>query len=390
MGTLEEDRKEAVRRYLSGESATSIGRNMERSRTWLYKWLDRYNPKNGNWYKNRSHVPHNIPHKTSHRIEELILKIREKLKNEDTFYGPLSIQWTMEDLGYEKIPHENTIKNILRRNGKIEPRRSLSNYKPKNIPYPEIKSKREPNIVHEMDFLGPRYLNGGYRFYFLNMMDVESHRVAINITEDQRSITIVDKLVLSWQKLGFPKYLKTDNGVCFRGSNKHPRAFGIVIRLCLNLGIEPVFIPLSEPWRNGCIEKFQDTIQKMFLRKHYFKGPEELRSKTITFEKRHNEKYRYSCLKGKTPIQSIKNKKHKIKKIPDDFKIPDLTERPKKGFIHVIRFIRSDRILKIFGEKFIAPEESIYQYVEATIDVQKEKLYLKLYGKMIKEIPYLY
>jgi len=43
MGTLEEDRKEAVRRYLSGESVTSISRNIERSRTWLYKWLDRYN-----------------------------------------------------------------------------------------------------------------------------------------------------------------------------------------------------------------------------------------------------------------------------------------------------------------------------------------------------------
>jgi putative transposase len=68
--------------------------------------------------------------------------------------------------------------------------------------------------------------------------------------------------------------------------------------------------------------------------------------------------------------------------------VPDLKERPKKGFIHVIRFIRSDRILQIFGERFIAPEETIYQYVKATIDVQNDKLFLFLHGKVIKEMPY--
>jgi putative transposase len=388
MGTLEDERKEAVRRYLSGESVTSISRNMGRSRKWLYKWLNRYNPKDPNWYKGLSRAPHNIPHKTPPGTEDLILKIREKLKTGGTFYGPLSIQWTMEDLGYEQIPHESTIKNILRRNGKIEQRKSVNCYKPKNIPYPKIEPKGEPNILHEMDFLGPRYLEGGYCFYSLNIMDVGSHRVAINITKNQMGITAVDKLISSWQKLGVPKYLKADNEICFRGSNKYPRAFGAVIRLCLNLGIEPVFIPLSEPWRNGYIEKFQDTFQKMFLRKYYFQGPKELRRKAKTFEKRHNEKYRYSYLKGKTPMQSIKDIDYKIKRLSSNFQVPDLKERPKKGFIHVIRFIRSDRILQIFGERFIAPEETIYQYVKATIDVQNDKLFLFLHGKVIKEMPY--
>lgn len=390
MNTLEGERKEAVRRYLSGEPVMSISKDMGRSRPWIYKWIDRYDPEDDNWYKSLSRAPHNIPHKTPPGTEDLILKLRKKLKDEGTFYGPLPIQWAMEDLGYKEIPHQNTIKNVLRRNGKIEEPKNSNGYKSKNIPYPKIESKGKPNKVHEMDFLGPRYLEGGYCFYCLNVMDVGSHRSIINITENQRGVTAVNKLVLTWKKLGVPKYLKMDNAACFIGSHEHPKAFGKVIRLCLNLGIQPVFIPLSEPWRNGYIEKFQDTFQKMFLRKYYIKGPEELRDMSETFEKRHNEKYRYSYLKGKTPMRAMKDMDYKINKLPDNFQVPDLSKRPNNGFVHIIRFIRSDGILQIFGEKFTAPQETIYQYVKALIDVQNKKLFLLLQGKVIEEMPYEY
>lgn len=390
MEKLEGERKEAIKRYLSCEPVEAIFREIGRSKRWFYKWIGRYDPKDPYWYKSRSRAPHNTPHKTPPGIEDVVLKIREKLKKEDTFYGPLAIQWTMEDLGYNEIPHENTIKKILKRNGKIEPHKSKNEYKPKNIPYPKIEVDMKPNIVHEADFLGPRYLEGGYCFYFLNIMDVGTHRVALNITEDYRGTTSVKRFVSSWQRLGIPKYLKLDNQSCFRGSNRYPRGFGFVIRLCLNLNIEPVFIPLSEPWRNGYIEKFQDTFQKMFLRKYHFRNPEELMSRAVAFERRHNEKYRYSYLKGKAPVQAFNDRKCSIEKLPKDFRMPNLKERPNEGFIHVIRFIRSDRILQIFGEKFTAPKEAVYQYVKATIDLKEEKIFLHLYGKVIEEIDYSY
>jgi putative transposase len=390
MSILEKERKEAVRRYLSGDSIEYICKDLRKSERWLYKWIRRYKSGNPEWFKNKSRAPNNIPHKTPNHIEETVIEIRHKLKDNGGFYGPLSIQWEMEDIGYNYIPHENTIKNILRRNGEVEQEIVSKHYKPRGIPYPKIEAKGRVNLLHEMDYLGPRYLDGGYRFYSLNIMDVGTHRVTVNITEDQRGVTAVEKLILSWKKLGVPQYLKTDNEVCFRGSNKHPRAFGKVIRLCLNLGVEPIFIPLSEPWRNGCIEKFQDTCQKMFLRKYFFKDTKELKKMADSFEKRHNEKYRYSYLRGKTPLQSIKSSGDKIKKLSDKFQMPTLEERPNKGFIHVIRFIRSDKILQIFGEKFTVPEKTVHSYIKATIDVQREKLSLFLQNKLIKEINYSY
>lgn len=158
MDTLEEERVEAVRRYLSGESAESICEDIGRSERWLYKWLSRYNPSNPEWNKDHSRAPNNISNKTPGEIEKTVLRIRDQLKSNCGFYGSLSIQWTMEDLGYKNIPHENTIKKILKRNGRIELPKSSNSYKPKNIPYPKIETDRKPNILHEMDYLGPRYL----------------------------------------------------------------------------------------------------------------------------------------------------------------------------------------------------------------------------------------
>jgi len=390
MRTLKEERIEAVRRYLSGEPIKSIYKDLKRTEQWLFKWVKRYDPTNLKWSESRSHVPQNVANKTPQETEKTIIYLRDRLKEANEFYGALAIQWSMEDLGYRNVPHINTINKLLKKYGKIEPRKSSDRYKPKNIPYPKIESNEEPNILHEMDFLGPRYLKGGFRFYSLNIMDVGTHRVALNISKNQCDYTVVNLLLSSWQRLGIPRYLQMDNQLPFTGSNRYPRAFGSVIRLCLYLDVEPVFIPIREPWRNGHIERFHRTYKKMFLNKYYFNDPDELLHSSNDFEVRHNEKYRYSYLRGKSPMQALLNSGCNIKKLPEDFHIPDLKERPGQGYVHLIRFVRSNRVISIFGEKFTVPEEAVYQYVKATIDVKEQKLLLFLNDKVIYEREYRY
>ena len=67
-------------------------------------------------------------------------------------------------------------------------------------------------------------------------------------------------------------YLQMDNLLPLRGSNRYPHSFGLVIRLCLELGIQPIFVPIGEPWRNGIVEHFQNVFDKMFFRAQYFSG----------------------------------------------------------------------------------------------------------------------
>ena len=97
--------------------------------------------------------------------------------------------------------------------------------------------------------IGPRYIKADGRFYSFNVMDVFSHRVYIESQRTKEDRQVAGSLMRCWKTIGIPDYLQIDNELSFRGSNKYPRSFGIVIKLCLYYGIEPVFIPQGEPWR---------------------------------------------------------------------------------------------------------------------------------------------
>jgi transposase InsO family protein len=56
-----------------------------------------------------------------------------------------------------------------------------------------------------------------------------------------------------------------DNALEFRGSNRYPRSFGKIVRVAADLGIEPLFNPPGEPWRNGGIEWFNGFLDKRLL-----------------------------------------------------------------------------------------------------------------------------
>ena len=49
MANAEQERIDAIGRYLRGESASAICRLLGRTRYWLYKWLKRYDPADPTW-----------------------------------------------------------------------------------------------------------------------------------------------------------------------------------------------------------------------------------------------------------------------------------------------------------------------------------------------------
>jgi hypothetical protein len=60
----------------------------------------------------------------------------------------------------------------------------------------------------------------------------------------------------------------------------YPRSPGLVIRLCLHFGIQPVFIPVSEPWRNAVIESFNDTYNIKYFQGQWFHNDAQLKRKS--------------------------------------------------------------------------------------------------------------
>lgn len=218
-------------------------------------------------------------------------------------------------------------------------------------------------------------------------MDIFSHQVYIESQRTKQDRQVAASLLRSWKVLGLPDYLQLDNELSFRGSNKYPRSPGLVIRLCLYFGVQPVFIPIGEPWRNGVIEKFNDTYNKKFFRRQWFSSYAVLKRQSKYFQRFHNKHHRYSCLKGKTPLEVTQEYGFTSNQIGGNTKIPDLDTVP-DGNIILIRFIRSNRILDIFGEKFKVSKSLIYSYVKAVIVTNIHRLQIYLGEELVESFDY--
>ena len=218
-------------------------------------------------------------------------------------------------------------------------------------------------------------------------MDLLSHQVYIESQRTKEDRQIASSLLRCWKAIGLPDFLQLDNALSFRGSNRHPRSPGLVIRLCLYFGVQPVFIPIGEPWRNGAIEKFNDTYNKKFFRRQWFASYSMLKRQSKSFQRFHNKHHRYSCLKGKTPLEVIHKDEFKPITIGGNTKLPDFDTVP-DGNIILILFIRSNRLLDIFGEKFKVSKSLVYSYVKAVIVTSIGSLQIYLGDELVDKMDY--
>jgi putative transposase len=383
----ERDRKIAIDRYSSGERITTIARSMGYSRKWVYKWVERHDSSDdaSDWNQSRSSCPQNSPRQLAENMVEAVKMVRLSLYNQGLFCGAQAIEWELKELGVESVPSLRSINRILSRE-ELTHRRTGS-YEPKGKKYPALVAN-EVNQVHQMDYVGPCYLNGPVRFYSLNSVDLASRRCAINPVINKAGQNTIDAIWSSWCRLGIPNHQQVDNEAVFFGSRQFPRGMGNLIRLCLLNGVEPWFIPMAEPWRNSIVEKFNDRYRDGFLNRVTMQGEAALREQSLIFEQKHNARYRYSTLRGQTPLRVLDQSRHTIR-FPETVQAPKYPlPKPTSGRYHLVRFIRSNLVLDIFGERFNMPSEAEYEYAVATIDVERQRLSVGIDGGTIAEYEY--
>ncbi len=381
----ERERAAAVQRYHQGESIRSIATSLGRSRRWVYKWVARAMGGSPEWASERSRRPRHSPQAYAAEIIEAVRLVRLDLYNAGLLCGAQNVRWRLEELGVAPLPSIRTIDRILVREGLTH--RRTGRYVSKRVPYPALPAGR-PNQVHQVDYVGPCYLRGPVRFWSLNAIDVATVRCALEPLTSRAGQGTVDALWASWQRLGLPEAIQADNQWVFYGSPAHPRGMGLLIRLCLPLGIEPWFIPLQEPWRNGVVERFNGHYASKFLAAVDIPDAAGLRPASLAFEMRHNSRYRYTRLHGQTPLGALQSQRTPLQ-FPPQERAPSLPlPKPTRGRYHVVRFIRSNLRLDIFGEGFRMPPEAEYAYVVATVDVGRERLTVKLGEDLVSVFPY--
>ena len=327
-----------MQQFFNGENPEEICYSLGRSRSWLYKWVARQTPDDPAWFEDQSRRPLSSPYRTPAEIEKIVEMIRLNLYNKGLFCGNQAIQWEMGDMEVQPIPSLSTIGRILRRRELTH--RRTGKYTPKGKKYPELPAL-SPNQTHQVDMVGPCYLTGPIRFYSLHAIDTAINRCGIEPMPSRAAQSVLDAVYAVWLRMGIPENLQVDNEMAFFGSPAHPRGMGPLIRLCLRYGVNLWFIPPSEPWWNGVVEKFNDHYQQKFLAKVTMSSMTQLGQESLAFEHRHNSTYRYSKIRGKTPLKALASMEKKLI-FPSKGNAPRYPlDKPEEGCYHLVRFIQA-------------------------------------------------
>jgi transposase InsO family protein len=379
----QERRVDAIKRFLQGDQISAICRTVGRSRRWFYYWVGRYAPDDPAWARSRSRAPHRRPTQTPAPVERLVCAIRQRLAA--TKYaqrGAFAIQWQLQQLGVAPVPAIWTINRILRRHGLL----ARPRYRPRGTPYPAVVARR-PHHVHQLDLVGPRYLRGGTRFYGVHLIDAASNALALEAVPSKRDQDLVAAVVAAWQRLGLPRVVQVDNELPLRGSNRYPRSFGLFLRVCLALGVEVVFIPEGEPWRNGIIERFNDVYDKLFLRSQWFRDLAHLRAELPRFEAFHNTQHRYAKLGQRTPGEvhaATRCRRLSRRFTPHQHGLPW-----RDGQVSFVRLTDQAGTVRFFSERFLVDPTLVHEYVTGTIYTRMGLLKFTHQGRVVKVHRYL-
>ena len=116
---LEQRRQDAITRYLAGAPIAVIGRECGCSKSWLYKWKQRYQVTEPTWAREQSRRPETTPTKTPQAVEVEIVRLRQMVLPSTA--GTVSARLIRERLRQqhvESIPSLRTIYRILKRHTK--------------------------------------------------------------------------------------------------------------------------------------------------------------------------------------------------------------------------------------------------------------------------------
>jgi len=381
--TNEQLRLKAIDLYKQYWNVSDICETLHCSRTWFYKWLKRYKSDDLNWYKEHSKAPRTKKNKISPEKEKMILEARKELVTRPySQYGPQAIYYHLAQKDVDVPPVWTIARTLNRHHLTLKKKASPYTSKGKKYPY-------EYALCQQMDFVGPRYLYSKARFYFLNLIYCDTHSAQVFVIDNQGSNDVCKNLIRYWKIAGIPDFLQMDNYLSYWGSLIRPNALGKVIRLCLSCRVTPVFVPIREPWRNGIVERFNNTMQKAILNSKTYNDLDALQKETDYFCEIHNDTHHYSTQQGMTPVQCMKHLNYPVLLLDSYYQASDIPKEVDTGEIHVIRFIRSDLNFNLFNLTFKLPENTMYEYVLGVIITDEHRLIIFKDQKYVTEFQFL-
>jgi hypothetical protein len=384
-----EIRKQAIKNFLHGSlTQKEIYEQLNKSRYWFEYWYNQYRSKGlKGLYSKSAGYPKGRPRRYPSRLINEIVAIRKHLEEdpEEYYYGAERIAQELIALGYtkDKIPSLAYIKKVLSQQGCVKETR-LKNYTPLRG-YPEF-FLTALGLLCQMDFIGyKRIHHSNNPIHFLALAYRELKYGHIWRIRAEKSSIIIPLLFEFWQHNPKPDVVQMDNDWAFHGSGSALGTISHTMRFLLALGITPLFIPESSPWRNAEVEGIASLFSRKFWQKHDFKSLAHIDKELVIYNKKTREYTLKKLNIDPSSYDTISKTRSFSKRLVRNYKFKNTD---------VIYFIRLGRLynrhnaVKILNYKITVPEEFLNHYVLIKLHIVSGTafLYQEIDNKQLVEI----
>lgn len=360
------EREQAIHLLRSGHNLTQVSQQMNRSIGWVHKWKKRYETEGWSGLSSHSRHPHRRPHAYPLVSRHQVCHIRSELEAQASqdglcFIGAPTIRAHLlkQSRQDQRVPSISTIERILVEAGLTHPK---TESKPP-IRYPRLLVTT-PHHVHQLDIV-PHHLAGGQAVACFNALDVFSRYPTGQTRVSKTSADALQFLLKMWQDLGIATYTQMDNEGCFSGGNTHRYVIGKVVRLCLMVGTQAIFIPIRHPKTNAIVERFHQTYDRHVWLRYYLDDPQLVNHHASHFFETYRQNHYHSAFNQQTP--QLQHASHARRSLPDTF-APNLRQLPiTAGHVHFVRRVESDGSIPILNHRWLVSLERIDTGVWATI-----------------------
>ena len=254
----------------AGASMRSVARQSGVSLLTVQRWVERaagHDLDAIDWH-DRSSAPHHRPRHVDVELEDEIVRLRGSLRQDSLLgeYGAAAIQRTLLATGSE-APSTRTIGRVLARRGSLDARgRTRRPAPPRGWYLPSVAAHQAE--LDQVDAIEGLRLLGGIDIEILTLISVHGGLPGAWPLPPLTTPVVIDALLEHWRRHGLPGYVQFDNAMIFAGSHGRPD-LGRVGRLCLGLGVVPVFAPPRESGFQAAVESFNGRWQaKLWQRFH--------------------------------------------------------------------------------------------------------------------------
>ncbi|MGH8525534.1 MAG: hypothetical protein ACREXY_15415, partial [Gammaproteobacteria bacterium] len=289
-------------------------------------------------------------------VEQCILQTRAHLREDSVLgeYGADAIERALQEECSQLEVSRATINRVLKRHGATDAHvRVRRPAPPKGWYLPEVAAGRAE--VDCFDFIEDLKIAAGPVVDALTAKSLHGKLTNAWMMGQRSAQHTVPCLQRRWQRDGLPDYAQFDNDTVFQGAHQFADTVGRISRLCLALGVIPVFVPPLEHGMQNTIESFNGLWQAKVWQRHHVTSVSELQARSDAYIAAHRAR---SCQATEAAPPR--------RPMPRDF-VLDL-HAPLRGQMIFIRRTDENGHAHLLGQRFVISPEWLNRLVRCEID----------------------